>query len=123
MRLASELESAIGKEKADQAVAVLGTYNRQHDRFVSVLSEFGLEADKQFAGLNHIAQYVVGADKAQQEAMASFDIEGMRSALQELKATLDTAMADVLSTEQLATWKERTAGRGGRGGGGRGGQN
>jgi uncharacterized lipoprotein len=118
-KLAEELESAIGKENADKAVKVLGTYNRQWDRLVGVLSGFGLEADKEYQGLSLIAKYVVDASAAQEEAFATMDIEGMRSAMQELKATLDSAMGDVLSAEQLATWKEQTAGRGGFGGGGR----
>jgi len=116
-KLAKDLETAIGKEKADKVVAVLGTYNRQWDRFVKVLSDFNLEAGKQSKGLSHIAEYVVGSSKAQEEAMASFDMEGMRTAMQELKATLDKQLADVLSAEQLATWSEQTAGRGGPGGG------
>jgi hypothetical protein len=120
-KLATELEAAIGKEKADKAVATLGTYNRSWDRFVNVLASFGLDAGKQQQGLGHIAKYVVEADKAQQEAMASFDIDGMRTKMGELKTALDTSMGGVLSAEQLATWKERTAGRGGPGGGGGGG--
>ncbi len=120
-KLAKELEVAIGKENADKAVATLGTYNRQWDRFVLVVSEFGLEDAKQAEALNHIAKYVVDADKAQQDAFASFDIEGLRATMGELKSGLDTSMAGVLSAEQLATWKEKTAGRGGPGGGGRGG--
>lgn len=122
-KLAAELEAAIGKEKADTAITTLGTYNRNWDRFVNVLASFGLDTGKQQQALGHIAKYVVDSDKAQQEAMASFDIDGMRAAMQEIKASLDSSMEGLLSAEQLATWKERTAGRGGPGGGGGPGQN
>jgi hypothetical protein len=63
--LAKGLETEIGKANADKAVAVLGTYNRQWDRFVDTLAGFGLESDKQFKGLSLIATYVVAASKAQ----------------------------------------------------------
>jgi hypothetical protein len=117
-KLATDLEGAIGKENAGKAVAVLGTYNRGWDRFVDTLAAFGLEAAKLSQGLTKIAEHVVEVDKAQQEAFASFDREGLRAASDELKAKLDDAMGAILSPEQLATWKENTVrrGRGGPGG-------
>ncbi len=127
-KLAAELETAIGKEKADKAVAVLGTYGRGWDRLVDTLASFKLEPAKQSAGLTKIAEHIVEVDKAQQDAFASFDMEGLRAASQESKSRLDAAMADILSAEQLTVWNERTARGGGRGGpggpggpGGRGG--
>lgn len=121
-KLTAELETAIGKEKADKAVAVLGTYGRGWDRLVDTLASFKLEPAKQFAGLTKIAEHIVDVDKAQQDAFASFDMEGFRAASQESKARLDAEMAKILSAEQLTVWNERTARGGGRGGpgGGRG---
>lgn len=122
-KLAAELEAAIGKDNATKAVAVLGTYQRDWDRLVDALASFSLDAEKQSKGLTKIAEHIVEVDKAQQDAFASFDMDGFRAAAQESKARLDAAMAEILSAEQLATWNEQTArrGRGGPGGGGQGG--
>lgn len=120
-KLAKQLEEAIGKENADKAVNVLGTYNRGWDRLVDTLAGFGLDAAKQSQGLTKIANHVVEIDKAQQDAFASFDMEGFRAKSQELKAALDESMGEILSAEQLASWKESTAPRGRGGPGGPGG--
>jgi len=117
--LKAELEKIAGAEKGAKATAVLGTYGREWDRYVDVYSSLGVGDDKKFAGLSLIAKYNVDVDKARMEAMQAMDMDGARAASQEHKAKLDTALADVLTADQLAKWNEGTARRGG--GGGRGG--
>ncbi|MBI4558275.1 MAG: hypothetical protein HY706_11895 [Candidatus Hydrogenedentes bacterium] len=108
------LEGFLSKEQVDKAIAPLGTYNRQWDRLVDALASFQVGDEKQDKGLALIATYVVDSDAALAKARAAQDMEGMRTAMQELKTKLDTAMADVLTPEQLTKWKEATAPRGGR---------
>lgn len=116
-KLQKDLEGFLKPDQVKSAMASLGTYAREWDRFVDVLSGLGLEKDKQFQGLTLIAKFVVDMDVARAQAMAAMDIEGMRAAQQENKAKLDESMKGVLNADQLAKWTEGTARRGGGGGG------
>lgn len=120
--LEKQVSGFLSKEQTDAAVKSLGTFNRQWDQYVDALSGLGLEKDKQYQALTLIAQYAVDSNAARDEAMAAMDFQGMRSSMQALKEKLDASMADILTADQLAQWKEATAMRGGRGGGGPGGR-
>ncbi len=117
-KLQKDLEGFLKPDQVKEAMLPLGTFAREWDRFVDVLAGLGLDKEKQFAGLSLISKYVVGVDVARALAMAAMDMEGMRAASQEYKATLDAAMKDVMSADQLAKWSEGTARGGGGGGGG-----
>ena len=122
--LKSALTEAIGEEPASKALETLGAFDRQSDGMTVTLAAMGLEDAKLNDAMTHVATYVSGLSKATEEAFASMSMETMRTARQELKSALDDGLANILSEEQLATWKEKTAfrGRGGRGGGPLGGR-
>jgi hypothetical protein len=120
-KLQKDLEGCLKPDQVKAAMASLGTYGREWDRFVDVLSGMALDKEKQFKGLSLIAKYVVDVDAARAQAMAAMDREGMRAASQEHKAKLDTAIKDILTADQNAVWTAATAPRGGPGGGGGGG--
>lgn len=125
----SKFETALGSSiTADQkskALASLGTFNAQWDRWVDALAGFKLEAAKQQDGLNAIEDFVVSQGKAQ-----GGDREEMRAAMQEGRAKLVESMKKVLTEEQFAKFQEsmgggrggRPRGEGGGEGGGRGGE-
>lgn len=115
--LEKALQDVLSAEQSASATKLLGTFNRQWDRLVDTLAAFELEDEKLFPALKLVNRYVVDSDKARSEAMANMDFESMRTVSQELKAKLDSSLAETLSEEQLAKWKEATARRGGRGGG------
>jgi len=117
-KLQKELEGFLKADQVSGAMLPLGTYAREYDRYVDVLAGLGLDKDKQFKGLSLISKCVVDTDMARSMAAAAMDIEGVRAAGRGPKETLDAAMKDLLSAEQLTTWTEGTARRGGQGGGG-----
>ncbi|MBI3119591.1 MAG: hypothetical protein HYZ00_12930 [Candidatus Hydrogenedentes bacterium] len=114
-----KLQKAIGEfltpEQTEKAVASLGTFHRQWDRYVDTVAGLKLEAEKQDQALSLITKHVVDSSAQMTQAMESGDFQSVRESMQASKESLDSALAGVLSAEQLATWKEQTA-RGRRGG-------
>ncbi len=115
-KLSEALNAILNEEQTTQAMASLGTFSGSWDRFVDVLASLGLEKDALSPALKLVLAHTVDTQKALSEAMANQDFESLRSRWPELKATLDAGLAEVLSEEQLAKWKEQTParGRGGR---------
>jgi len=116
---AGKLQAALGEflqnEQLTEIMATLGTFNREWDVMVDTLAGFELGEEGLYAGLQHVNGYVLRSTKALEEARANFDFESMRSAREEIKGELDTALASILSEEQLAKWKAATARRRGFG--------
>ncbi len=112
-RLQAALAEFLQTEQRTEIMATLGTFNREWDVMVDTLAGFELDEEGLYAGLRHVNGYVLGSTKALEEARANFDFESMRTAREEIKSELDTALISVLSEEQLAKWKEATARRGG----------
>ncbi|GMV95467.1 MAG: hypothetical protein AMXMBFR82_52450 [Candidatus Hydrogenedentota bacterium] len=116
-KLKAALAEFLSPDAAEKATATLGTFSRQWDRMANTLAGFGLEDEKLNKALELVAGYVVESDAAMREAFAQQDWQSVRTKAQESKSSLDTALAEVLSEEQLATWKTATTYRGNRGGG------
>jgi hypothetical protein len=114
---AAALPASLSAEQKEKALASLGTYSRQWDRLVHVLAGMNLEGEKQDKALALVAAHSAESDAAMTKAMESGDWQSIREDAAARKEKLDAALAEVLSEEQLATWKEETAFRGGRGGG------
>ncbi len=110
-KLETALKGFLNDKQAAEAIASLGTFNREWDRFLDVIAGFNLDDEKLFKALALVSTYVVDFDKARSSAMASQDWESIRTAREELKGKLDSGIAEVLSKEQLATWNEATAPR------------
>lgn len=108
-------------EQTPKAVEALGTFNRNADRFTSVLDKMGLEKATQEKALDALNTFVVDSGKAMDKAIESQDMQAMRSSSTELKGKLDDAMGKILSADQVTKWKEGTAAPARRGGGGPGG--
>jgi hypothetical protein len=119
-QLQTALAGFLTAEQADKAAATLGTFSRQWDRMVHTLAGFNLEEEKLNKALDLVAGYVTESDTAMRGVTAQGDWQTARTKIQDLKAGLDTALADVLAEDQLATWKEATTYRGGRVRGGAG---
>ena len=121
-KLEEALTGNLKKAQVEKAMPVLGSFNTQWDRYVSVLTEMGVDQKKSQSAMKELNAWVAKHNKAQEEARANQDWQSMRSIRTELKTTLDTALAEVFSEEELKQWNEKTAGRSGRGGRARGGE-
>lgn len=109
-KLAVALKDILGEEKADKAVKQLGTFSRAWDRYVNTLRGMDLERETMRAAMKEVNKHNMGYAKAREEATDG-DWQGMRETMEKLKADLDTALANVLTADQLAKWKEETAPR------------
>lgn len=117
-KLETTLAGFLTAEQATKATASLGTFSRQWDRMVHTLAGFNLDSEKLNKALALVEGYVVESDAAMRGDLSQQDWQALRTKVQEMKSGLDTSLAEVLSPEQLATWKEATTFRGGRGGAG-----
>ncbi len=115
-KLKTELAEFLSPEAAEKATATLGTFSRQWDRMAHTIAGFGLEEEKRNKALELVAGYVVESDAAMREAFAQQDWQSVRTKVQESKSTLDSSLAEVMTEDQLASWKEATTYRGGRSG-------
>ena len=114
-KLEGALKGILKEGQVAQAIASLGTFSRSWDRYVDTLAGMELGDEKLTNALVLVNQYVIDSDKATREALANQDWESMREVRRSQKEKLDTALAAVLSEEQLTKWSEATASRG-RGG-------
>ena len=119
-KLKTAVEAFLDADQTTKAVAALGTFNRQVDRYFVAVGDLKLDAEKQQKALELINAYVIESDAARAKAMASGDMQGVRAAMEEARGKLDKGMEALLTPEQLTAWKEATARRGGGGGGGGG---
>lgn len=145
--LKKALAGSLSSEQVEKAMASLGTFNRQWDRVVDVFGTFKLDAAQQQQGLNAIEDYAVTLAAAQAQAQAAMnqrraegggpgegggaggggagERNGIRTANQEGRQQLLTALQPLLNKEQVTKIEEALpgAGRGpgGAGGGRRGG--
>jgi len=110
-KLESALQGFLTKEQVEKAMASLGTFSWQWDRYVDTLAGFGLDEEKLDKALEQVNTYITDSSKATREASAERDWAAQRTILQQHKAKLDTALASILSEEQLAQWTEATASR------------
>jgi len=105
----------LDEAQAKEAAEVLGGFNRQWDRLVSVILGFGLEEAKQAEALGHTLAYVKASAKARTENAGADNFDAIRASVAASKKTLDEAIAPLLTDAQKAEWTEKTA-RGPRGG-------
>lgn len=119
--LKKNLAEFLSEEQAGKASASLGTFNWQGDRLVDVLSGLKLDEDKEMKALGLISAYAQEVSALRPAGGDRASWEGMREKMQPAREKLDAALAEVLSAEEAAKWKEQTAPRGGGGGRGAGG--
>ena len=118
-KLQAAFKEFLSEEQLEKATASLGSFDSSGDRMIDLLASFGLGEEKLDKGLDQVSSYIVKVDEVRRKAIASGDFMSMRGPRQELKEKLDTAIAALLSEEQLTKWKEATQRRrGGPGGGG-----
>lgn len=120
-KLEEALKGILKDKQLTEAMASLGTFDRQWDGFTNTLRGFELERPKRQEAMSLTIAYVSEVYKAREEAMENEDFQAMREISTKSKTTLDEGMAKVLSEEDQTKWTEATAGRGRRGGGGGGG--
>lgn len=144
--LKKALAGSLSSEQVEKAMTSLGTFNRQWDRVVDVFGTFKLDASQQQTGLNAIEEYAVTLAAAQAQAQAAMnqrraegggpgegggggagggggERDAIRTANQEGRQHLLTALQPLLNKEQVTKIEEALpgAGRGPGGGGRRGG--
>ncbi len=110
-KLETALKGFLNDKQAAEAIASLGTFNGEWDRFLDVIAGFKLDDKKLFTALALVRTYVVDYDKARRSAMADQDWQSIRTARETHKAALDGGLSKILTPSQLITWNEATAPR------------
>jgi hypothetical protein len=117
-QLQDSFKAFLDEAQAKEAAEVLGGFNRQWDRLVSVILGFGLDEAKQAEALGHTVAFVKASAKARTDNAGATNMDAVRTAMVAAKKTLDEAIAPLLSDAQKVEWTEKTS-RGPRGGGDR----
>ncbi len=120
-KFATALAGFLTEEQAKTALGQLGGFSNSLDRMVHVLAGFKLE-DKQVKAFDLVFAYSLEQAKLWTPGTGEQqDFAALREKMTALKTKLDTDLAEILSNEQLETWKQATTFRGrGAGGGGQG---
>lgn len=113
-KLKAALMGVSGKEQAEKAFSMLGSFNSRWDNYVRILQQFQLDEKQQSDAIDLTATYIEDYSKARSEASNSGERFSSITA-RELKATLDSGIAKLLSKDQLTQWSEATAFRSGGG--------
>ena len=117
-KFAAALAAFLTEEQAKKAVDQLGGFNNSLDRMVHVLAGFKLE-DKQAKAFDLVFAYSLEQAKLWTPgAGEQQDFAALREKMTALNTKLDTDLAQILSNEQLETWKQATTFRGRQAGGG-----
>lgn len=122
-KLEASLKGFLNEEQTAKALGYFSPFVWRWDQMVLAIDDMNLEAEKEKQALVRVAEYVAASAKARESAMAGGggDQRDMRQQMRDMRDKLDTDLGQILSAEQLAQWKEKTAMRGGeRGGAGRG---
>lgn len=116
---ATALAEFLTEEQVKVATTQLGGFSNTLDRMVHILARFEL-GDKQGKAVDRVFTYNLEQGKLWTPGTGgSQDFTALREKMAALKTKLDADLAELLSEEQLETWKEATTFRG-RGAGGRG---
>ena len=110
-KLETTLKGFLNDKQAAEAIASLGTFNGEWDRFLDVIAGFKLNDKNLFTALALVRTYVVDYDKARRSATASQDRASMRTARETHKAALDGGLSKIFTPSQLITWNQATAPR------------
>jgi len=117
-KLEAALKGFLKPEQAAQALASLGAFQRRWDGIAGALETMGLDAKVKAEVEKLVVQYVVELGAAMEKAAAAGNMESMRETSRQNKEKLDAAVAKLLTPDQAAQWKAKTAFQGGRGPGG-----
>jgi len=134
-KLSTALSEFLTEEQTKKALSQLGTFSSSLDRMVHTLAGFKVGEEKQAKALDLVFAYSAQQTKLWTQGPGEQqDFGAIREKMADMKVKLDTKLADILSNEQMAVWKEGTTYRGralggsgqtgprdGRGRGGRGG--
>lgn len=122
---AAALADLLEEDQIESVAESLGQLDSANDQMVHVLLGFELSDEDLAVAVGDVLDYNSQLSKAREDAMAAGEFGGMREKQQALRTDLDEGLADLLTEDQLAAWKEQTAQRrggfGGGFGGGRGG--
>ena len=107
-KLSAALKEILSEEQTTKIMPYLGTFSGGWDGMTHTLLSFELDRETQRPLAKLMNAYIAAYGKAIEEARESRSFESMRTAMTEIKETLDTGLAEHLSEEQLAKWKEAT---------------
>jgi vacuolar-type H+-ATPase subunit I/STV1 len=110
--LKEALTKAVGAENAEKIIAALspfGMMSSRLDRMVAQLIGFELPREKLRKAVGAVLEYNTELNKAFTAAREAGSFEGAREKMQALTEALNKQMAEILSAEQMATWKESQA--------------
>lgn len=118
-KFSTALSEFLTEEQTKKALNRLGTFSSSLDRMVHTLTGFKLGDEKQAKTLDLVFAYNAELAKLWSQGPGEQqDFGAMREKMAEMKAKLDTKMADILSNEQMAVWNDATTYRGRALGGG-----
>lgn len=118
-KFSKALSEFLTEEQTKKALNHLGTFSSSLDRMVHTLTGFKLGEEKQAKSLDLVFAYTAEQAKLWSQGPGEQqDFGAMREKMADMKAKLDTKMADILSNEQMAVWNEATTYRGRALGGG-----
>jgi hypothetical protein len=106
-RLGVALKGIVSDEQAVKILPLLGSFNKNWDKFILTLEGFGLSEEKMNTGVKLVNSYITSYEKARSEAMASGNWFSKKES-QKLKNNLDSELVKILTDTQLTQWKEIT---------------
>jgi hypothetical protein len=106
-KLGAALKSIVSDDQVVKILPLLGSFNKNWDKFILTLQGFGLSEEKMNAGVKLVNSYITSYEKARNVAMASGNRFSKKES-QKLKNNLDSDLAKILTDTQLTQWKEIT---------------
>jgi len=110
--LKKALTEAVGAEKTEKIMGILMPFSMSSfrlDRMVGDLIDFKLPREKARKAILAVLESNRDLAKAFNAARESGSFEGIREKMQALTESLNKELAEILSEEQMATWKEKHA--------------
>jgi len=103
------IKAFLTPEQTATAMATLGLFNRRWDRMVLVLDGMDLSEKHKDEAMKLVMNSIAESGKAMQSMTESTDRQAVRKQQEKIREDLDTALAKVLTEDQMKEWKEKTS--------------
>ncbi|MGB2867883.1 MAG: hypothetical protein WBD36_05490 [Bacteroidota bacterium] len=104
-KLKASLKDTFSEKEIARILPSLATFNKNWDKYLATLRDFGLPKSKMTAAQKVLIEYVVEYEQARERAVASEGRFSKKNS-QPYKDTLDAGLSKILTANQLKMWKE-----------------